>query len=319
MANTKISQFNSWSGTAADLRWFLMNNSGETETFKFSGYTSQLVPGTGANSYKTLNATSAASAQGIAIGLNADTKSGANCIVIGNGAVTNANNPADDIVIGTAANTQSGAGGIAIGKNARAGGIIRKAVAIGQDVQATGTGIIVGWSATANGDGACAFGILNTASAESSTAVGVLANCTGVHAVAIGRDVNATGLRSIAIAPNTTVSRTNSCAVGGNAQTINNGERQAIFGGVSNTISSTSNQNTIINGNSCGITGSYSAATLIGLTSYLATRSNAVFVENLVVTDYANLDFADDTAAAAGGVVLGQLYHNSGAMRVRIV
>lgn len=40
MANTKISQLPSWTGTAADLRWFVMNNSGENETFKFSGYTS---------------------------------------------------------------------------------------------------------------------------------------------------------------------------------------------------------------------------------------------------------------------------------------
>ena len=42
MANTKISQLPSYTGTAADLRWFVMNNSGQTETFKFSGYTSPL-------------------------------------------------------------------------------------------------------------------------------------------------------------------------------------------------------------------------------------------------------------------------------------
>jgi hypothetical protein len=40
MANTKISQLPEWTGTAADLRWFVMNNSGETETYKYSGYTS---------------------------------------------------------------------------------------------------------------------------------------------------------------------------------------------------------------------------------------------------------------------------------------
>jgi len=42
MANIKISQLPSYTGTAADLRWFVMNNSGETETYKFSGYTSPL-------------------------------------------------------------------------------------------------------------------------------------------------------------------------------------------------------------------------------------------------------------------------------------
>ena len=40
MANVKISALPSWTGTAADLRWFVMNNSGETETYKYSGYTS---------------------------------------------------------------------------------------------------------------------------------------------------------------------------------------------------------------------------------------------------------------------------------------
>ena len=55
MANTKISQLPSWSGTAADLRWFVMNNSGENETFKYSGYTSQVIPGNGVESYVSIN------------------------------------------------------------------------------------------------------------------------------------------------------------------------------------------------------------------------------------------------------------------------
>jgi hypothetical protein len=42
-------------------------------------------------------------------------------------------------------------------------------------------------------------------------------------------------------------------------------------------------------------------------------------VENLVVFNYAALDFANDTAAAAGGVVLGQVYHHNGDLRIRIV
>ena len=57
MANTKISALPTWSGTAADLSWFVMNNSGETETFKFSGYTSPLKAGTGTDSAVSLNLT----------------------------------------------------------------------------------------------------------------------------------------------------------------------------------------------------------------------------------------------------------------------
>ena len=55
MANVKISALPSWTGSPADLRWFVMNNSGETGTFKFSGYTSQVIPATGGDSYVTIN------------------------------------------------------------------------------------------------------------------------------------------------------------------------------------------------------------------------------------------------------------------------
>jgi hypothetical protein len=40
---------------------------------------------------------------------------------------------------------------------------------------------------------------------------------------------------------------------------------------------------------------------------------------NVRITNYASLNFSGDTAAAAGGVQLGQLYHDNGAVRVRIV
>lgn len=50
MSNVKISALPTWSGTSSDSRWFVMNNQGETETFKFSGYTSPLKAGTGTDS-----------------------------------------------------------------------------------------------------------------------------------------------------------------------------------------------------------------------------------------------------------------------------
>ena len=58
---------------------------------------------------------------------------------------------------------------------------------------------------------------------------------------------------------------------------------------------------------------------MVGTTGRTATKSNATFVENLVVFNYAGLNFADDTAAAAGGVVLGQVYHTGGVLKIRIV
>ena len=41
-------------------------------------------------------------------------------------------------------------------------------------------------------------------------------------------------------------------------------------------------------------------------------------VFNLVISNYASLDFADDTAAATGGVALGGVYHTSGALKIRV-
>jgi len=54
MSAVKISQLPEWSGTPSDTRWFVMNNSGETETFKFSGYTSLIGPGTGTQSIRSI-------------------------------------------------------------------------------------------------------------------------------------------------------------------------------------------------------------------------------------------------------------------------
>jgi len=47
MSNSLISQLPTWTGTTADQGWFIYNNSGESETFKQSGYTAQYIPGTG--------------------------------------------------------------------------------------------------------------------------------------------------------------------------------------------------------------------------------------------------------------------------------
>lgn len=57
---------------------------------------------------------------------------------------------------------------------------------------------------------------------------------------------------------------------------------------------------------------------VLGVNGYTADTSNVVVVPSMIINDYSSYNFADDTAAAAGGVVLGQVYHNSGALRVRI-
>lgn len=48
------------------------------------------------------------------------------------------------------------------------------------------------------------------------------------------------------------------------------------------------------------------------------TVENKTTTGTLVISDYANLNFADDAAAAAGGVELGGIYHTSGVLKIRI-
>jgi hypothetical protein len=93
---------------------------------------------------------------------------------------------------------------------------------------------------------------------------------------------------------------THAAILNGSGHNITSSPNSSIIGGTGNTITSRAN------------------AVMVGCSNRTATTSGATFVENLVVFNYTALDYADDTAAAAGGVVLGQVYHNAGALRIRI-
>ena len=41
-------------------------------------------------------------------------------------------------------------------------------------------------------------------------------------------------------------------------------------------------------------------------------------VPRIILPTIVNFNFADDTAAAAGGIPVGGLYHNAGALRIRL-
>ena len=49
-----------------------------------------------------------------------------------------------------------------------------------------------------------------------------------------------------------------------------------------------------------------------------ASTADTVTVNKLQMLDYPTLDFADDAAAATGGIPLGGVYHTSGALKIRI-
>jgi Head domain of trimeric autotransporter adhesin len=255
MANTKISQLPSYTGTAADLRWFVMNNSGETETYKYSGYSSQLVPGTGTDSYRTPNATAG------------NTSS----IALGNTAVCNGNLS------------------IAIGNNAQANGVLSMAIGYNTTANSGNGQLCIGWDSNA-----------------------------GDSSVIVGGSNNGPGQESSIAGYNNDVT-VNKSTIVGTINTITGGEHQNILGSYNSQISSSGWYNNIFGGANNTITGTTSGATLLGMTNYSPTRSDATFAMAYVMTNYASYNFADDTAAAAGGVVLGQMYHNNGAMRIRIV
>ena len=98
-----------------------------------------------------------------------------------------------------------------------------------------------------------------------------------------------------------------------------------IIGGAENTIGLYACNSVIVGGQSniipaaTGPSGAFNNTIMLGTISRTATIPNATYVENLVIPSYATLNFANDAAAAAGGIVLGQVYHTAGTMKIRII
>jgi hypothetical protein len=340
MANTKISQLPIWSGTAADLRWFVMNNSGETETFKFSGYTSPLKAGTGTDSVVSLNLSPslAPSARMLIFGNQSAASSGNDSVVLGGqgnktdntlgGVIGGLNNTAGFrcFVGGGNNNTASGNGAIILGgesnscNNVASGGIFAGKSNVLQAGNDTGCSIIGGQSNRLEMNGVVGSNIIggkenrwfhfDSRAVDTRYSYGAMIG--GYQNRLEGNSTDSSGAHAYPL--------------------LMGGTLNKIFGAESDNTATTGA--TIINSSSSTIKHSlYSAhiecqsstisgktqAVMIGCSGRTATTSQATFVENLVLFNYTNLNFVDDTAAAAGGVVLGQVYHNAGALRVRIV
>ena len=289
MANTKISQLPSYSGTAADLRWFVMNDSGETTTYKFSGYTSPIAVGTPTASIYSTYGTPATLAS-----------SSSYSIVIGDGASC----PGDYSVV--------------IGKNASAINPNESRCAVyGAFSSAHQFATAIGYSTSAGAPYACSLGH-DAQSQYQSTSIGTQTRATGTRSTALGNYSFSFADYSISLGAVTTSNNPRQITLGYNL-TNNGGYYATLMGGEGHTMSSTGYYNTILNGSGNTISGTTSGSTMLGCSGRTATRNDATFVENLVVFNYAALNFVDDTAAAAGGVVLGQVYHTGGVLKIRIV
>jgi hypothetical protein len=105
------------------------------------------------------------------------------------------------------------------------------------------------------------------------------------------------------------------------------GDDNGIIGGVSNNVNG--NNNAIVGGKNNTISSSYTGSVVLGGTGLSATKNEEIvvprltisgsFVDPIVITNWTNIDFVDDTAAAAGGVPLGGVYRNGNFLMIRIV
>jgi hypothetical protein len=193
------------------------------------------------------------------------------------------------------------AGGVSIGENNSSVSFL-PLVRVGKDLNMSKADVSIGYGHTfiGNNPNAISIGASNNVGNFRGIGIGGYAYNSGNIGMAIGFSANNAGSYGIAL--------------GGGAN--NDAPYSVVLG--DNDITSTGSYNAILGGQGNQITGTTSGTTIIGLNTFTATADDMVYVPALNVVNYASLDFADDAAAALGGVELGGLYHNSGAVRIRI-
>ena len=208
-------------------------------------------------------------------------------------------------------NTTSGNYSIALGDRSNSNSWA--SIAMGRQANATGVYATVagGRSQNASGYGFCGGGDGGNAGSTSAVSLGSLGGGNVNQAYSTGINMGFTTLNTqYSLATQVgSVSSSQKCF-------IQNGSRLTIINGRQSTIEGT--KNFMTNSDSSTIGSSYSGVTMLGVDNYTAQVSDVVIVPGIEWANYSSFNYADDTAAAAGGVVLGQVYHNAGALRVRI-
>jgi hypothetical protein len=281
--------------------YVIWNDSGETTTYK-TLYQPQLVAGTGTDSLRTSNAGPVTGQDSIAIGANGGA-SAQNSINIGG---SDGTTEFRTIIIGNNPSI-GGANSIIVGNGSYSSG---NAIVLGNETAAYANCIVIGNGIDANratGNFAITVGTNNVQNLGASSVILGSNNRLG-NFIYDGQSYNNGGEYNFILSNNSRLGFTGSTNYTGNT----------IVGGNSNIIISEGSRNSIFGGGGNVISGTTSGATLLGLDGYTPTRNDATFAMAYVMTNYASYNFADDTAAAAGGVVLGQIYHTSGALKIRI-
>ena len=190
--------------------------------------------------------------------------------------------------------------------------------------------IAIGKQAEAAGDNAfarrnIAIGYDSLANNEKDVAIGTQAQATGARSTAIGDNANGSGSRAVVIGASSSATAFSSCVFG--AFSTATAEGATVVGGYG---SSATAVDAIAVGKEADATaigaiaiGKLAQATADGAVAIgsgiNAVTADTVTMDKLQILDYANINYADDTAAAAGGIPLGGVYHNAGALKIRIV
>jgi len=182
--------------------------------------------------------------------------------------------------------TATGANSLALGRQSSATAI--NAVALGSSSSATNvSGLAIGTGSTASGNAAIAVGSADS-TATYTIAIGQTSVASSDFAVAIGNQADATANHAISLGYNASSTGVQSAAIGKDSSATDTAAMALGSGAIA------------------------SEAYQIALGS--ASASVAVLIASLPNTT----SYADDTAAAAGGVLVGELYRDGSVVKVRV-
>jgi len=146
-------------------------------------------------------------------------------------------------------------------------------------------------------------------SADFLTTTPAASNGAGSIAIGNGADTD-TFTSAIAIGNGATIS-----SFGNDAIAIGNGADAAYNGSIAIGKGTYTNSNAIAIGRNA--VANPSGAVALG-DNVTAATINTVTIKKLQMLDYATLNYADDAAAATGGIPLGGVYHTDGVLKIRI-
>jgi hypothetical protein len=256
---------------------------------------------------------------------------GDNARALGGGGFTRTNIA---IGTGTLANNERC---IAIGHFASATGT--RDIAFGEEATAAGgRAIAIGQKTSTTGFGSVTIGNYSSANNANSIRIGGSGPTVGIESISIGYNpTNQTQSKSVSIGYQTVQSALHAINIGSNSRASGSwavgigldvearGEQATAIGPKANvglqSLATAVGYDATTSAESSTAIGDRSRATLIGSValgaSVTSVWAQGTTVNQLAIANYTNLNYADNAAAALGGVPLGGVYHTDGNLKVR--